>query len=75
MSNQFRNFVSFVPFCLIGFVGYTFDDSVEMIGNEIGQAARWKSGTDIGSLAGRTVRLHFKMKDVDLFAIQFADKK
>jgi hypothetical protein len=47
---------------------------VESIGNEIERAARWKSGTDISKLAGRTVQLHFQMKDADLFAIQFADK-
>lgn len=55
--------------------GFAFEDCVESIGNEIERAARWKSGPDISKLAGRTVQLHFKMKDADLFAIQFADKK
>ncbi|MDB6059795.1 MAG: hypothetical protein JWO95_3639, partial [Verrucomicrobiales bacterium] len=54
--------------------GFTFKDSVESIGNEIERAARWKNGPDISKLAGQTVQLHFKMKDADLFAIQFADK-
>ena len=55
--------------------GYTFEDNIESIGNEIERPARWKSGPDLGKLAGQTVQLHFKMKDADLFAIQFADKK
>jgi hypothetical protein len=54
--------------------GFTFEDNVESIGNEIERAARWKNGTDISKLAGRTVQLHFQMKDADMFAIQFADK-
>ncbi len=54
--------------------GYTFADSVESIGNEIERAARWKSGTDVGKLAGQPVQLHFKIKDADLFAIRFAEQ-
>lgn len=55
--------------------GYTFEDSVESIGNEIERPARWKNGQDVGKLAGKPVQLHLKMKDADLFAIQFAEKK
>lgn len=55
--------------------GYSFADSVESIGNEIERPARWKKGVDVSALAGKTVRLHFKMKDADLYAIQFVEKK
>ncbi|MDB6121851.1 MAG: hypothetical protein JWQ71_844 [Pedosphaera sp.] len=55
--------------------GYTFEDSVEVIGNEIERAVRWKNGADIGQLAGRPVQLHFKMKDADLYAVQFTGQK
>ncbi len=55
--------------------GYSIDDAVEMIGNEIERAARWKSGDDVSSLVGRTVRLKFVMKDADLFALQFVDRE
>ena len=51
--------------------GYTLTDAVELIGNEIDHAARWKPGSDVGSLAGWPMRLRFVMKDADLFAIQF----
>jgi hypothetical protein len=54
---------------------FTLADSVETIGNEIERAVRWKSGSDVGGLAGRPVRLRFVMKDADLFAIRFAGAK
>ena len=55
--------------------GYGFGDSVESIGNEIERPARWKQGVDVSALAERPVRLHFKMKDADLYAIQFVEKR
>jgi len=55
--------------------GYGFGENVESIGNEIDRPARWKQGVDISALAGRAVRLHFKMKDADLYAIQFVEKR
>lgn len=51
--------------------GFTLADSVETIGNEIDRVVRWKSGSDVSSLAGKSVRLLFKMKDAKLFAYQF----
>ncbi len=55
--------------------GYSIDEAVEMIGNEIERAARWKAGDEVSSLVGRTVRLRFAMKDADLYAIQFSNKE
>ncbi len=52
--------------------GFALSDNVEMIGDQIERAVTWKGGTDTGSLAGRTVRLRFAMKDADLFALRFA---
>ncbi len=52
--------------------GYTLADAAETIGNEIERAVRWKGGADVGSLAGRTVRLRFVMRDARLFAMRFA---
>jgi hypothetical protein len=51
--------------------GFAADDCVEIVGNEIERVVRWKNGADVSSLAGKTVRLRFVMKDADLFAIQF----
>jgi hypothetical protein len=52
--------------------GFASADCVEVIGNEIDRAVRWKSGSDLSQLAGKTVRLRFVMKDADLYASQFA---
>jgi hypothetical protein len=52
--------------------GHTLADSVELIGNEIERAVRWKGGDDISKLAGKPVRMHFAMKDADLYALRFA---
>lgn len=55
--------------------GFTLDDSVETIGNEIERRVRWKQGADVGALAGQPVRLRFVMQDADLFALRFAEEK
>jgi hypothetical protein len=52
--------------------GFAAGDCAEVIGNEIDRTVRWKNGSDVSSLAGKTVRLRFVMKDADLFALQFA---
>jgi len=52
--------------------GFAAADCVETIGNEIDRTVRWKSGSDVSSLAGKVVRLRFVMKDADLFALRFA---
>jgi hypothetical protein len=51
--------------------GFAAGDCVEIVGNEIERVIRWKSGADLSSLAGRTVRLRFVMKDADLYALRF----
>jgi len=52
--------------------GFAVVDCVETIGNEIDRTVRWKSGSDVSSLAGKIVRLRFVLKDADLFALRFA---
>lgn len=54
--------------------GFTHDDCPEIIGDEIGRTVSWKQGADVSRLAGRLVRLHFVMKDADLFSLQFQGK-
>lgn len=51
--------------------GFSIDDCVMQIGNEIDRTVTWKSGTDVSALAGRPVRLRFSMKDADVFSFQF----
>ena len=54
--------------------GFAAADCVEVIGNEIDRTVSWKSGSDVSSLAGKTVRLRFVMKDADLYAMRFASE-
>ncbi|MBN1393520.1 MAG: hypothetical protein JW959_00615 [Pirellulales bacterium] len=54
--------------------GFTLDDCPEIIGNHIRRIVTWKQGPDWSSLAGKTVRLRFVLKDADLYAFQFISK-
>ena len=51
--------------------GYAASDCDEILGNRLAFPVRWKSGGDVGALAGRPVRLRFLMKDADVFAMRF----
>jgi hypothetical protein len=51
--------------------GFSLGDSVEMFGDEIELPLAWKSGTDVSSLAGKPVTLHFELKDADLYSYRF----
>jgi hypothetical protein len=52
---------------------YSLADATEIIGDDIERVASWKSGADLGKLAGQTVRLRVIMKDADLFSIRFRE--
>lgn len=51
--------------------GFAAADCLEILGNDIARAVRWKSGPEVGSLAGKTVRLRLVMKDCDLYSLRF----
>ena len=51
--------------------GYRLSECVEIFGNEIERVVRWEQGTNVGSLAGKPIRLRFVMAAADLYAIQF----
>jgi hypothetical protein len=51
--------------------GYTFADCVELNTDDLSRVVAWKSGSDLSALAGKPVRLRFRLKDADLFALQF----
>jgi hypothetical protein len=50
--------------------GFALQDCREMVGNEIERAVAWKDAR-VGTLAGKTVRLRFVLKDADIYAMQF----
>lgn len=55
--------------------GFSLDDAVELIGNEIEREVRWKHGADVGKIAQQPVRLRLVMKDADVYSLRFSEEK
>ena len=53
------------------FPGYSLADCDEIYGDELERAVSWKGSSDLGSLAGRPVRLRFVIKDADVYSFIF----
>ena len=51
--------------------GFSLAESRNLVGDAIEQTVHWAKGSDVSSMAGKTVRLRFVMLEADLFAIQF----
>ena len=51
--------------------GFGLADCPIIFGDELERMVTWKEGPDLTSLAGRSVRLKFEIKDGDLFSMQF----
>ena len=51
--------------------GFSLEECSEIIGDEISRIVSWKKGSEVGSLAGKTIRLRFVMKDADLYSLRF----
>jgi hypothetical protein len=54
--------------------GYTLAECEEIGGNFIDQRVYWKGSAGVSALAGRPVRLHFKLTRAKLYAFQFMGK-
>ena len=52
--------------------GFALEDCRDCFGDAIELPVHWVEGADLGSLAGKPVRLRFVMKDADLYALRFA---
>lgn len=52
--------------------GYTREMSGPIIGNEIKRVVSWAGNTDVSPMAGKEIRLHFYMKDADLYSFKFS---
>ena len=50
--------------------GFSLADCTEIIGDDLAFPVRWRG--DLGSLAGRPVRLRFVLHDADLYSYRFA---
>lgn len=53
--------------------GFTLDQCDEIIGDEIERVVTWSGSGDVAALAGTPVKLRFKMKDADVYSIQFRE--
>ncbi|HOQ87242.1 MAG TPA: hypothetical protein PLQ89_16130, partial [Phycisphaerae bacterium] len=53
--------------------GYTLAECPRIFGDELERPVGWKNGADVGSLAGKPVRLRFVLKDADVFAFRFEE--
>ena len=42
--------------------------------NEINRVVKWNGATSVGALAGKPIRLRFVMRDVHVYAFQFAER-
>ena len=53
------------------FPGFGLQDCDPTFGDATDRPVVWKSGPDVGPLAGRLVRLRFALRDADLYAYRF----
>lgn len=51
--------------------GYTLSDCATLYGDSVDRAVTWSDSRDFGALAGRAVRLRFRLRDADLFSLRF----
>lgn len=54
--------------------GFSIDHSEILFGDSIAKQVLWKSGSNLGRLEGKVVRLKFILKDADLYSIRFGDE-
>ena len=50
-----------------------FDDCEIIVGNEIEHIVRFDDSSDLSAVAGKPVRLKVRMKDANLYSIQFQE--
>ncbi|MDQ2947690.1 MAG: hypothetical protein M3Y27_17440 [Acidobacteriota bacterium] len=53
--------------------GFSLSDAQEIIGDHIARLVGWKIGSNLAELANKTIRLHFVMKDADLYSLRFVN--
>ncbi|MEZ5404454.1 MAG: hypothetical protein R2729_32545 [Bryobacteraceae bacterium] len=51
--------------------GFTLAEAREIVGDQIERVAGWTGGTNVGKLAGKTVRVRLALKDADVFSFRF----
>ncbi len=51
--------------------GYALADCHEIFGDTVDRVVAWKKGSDVSTLAGKPIRLHFELSDADLYSYRF----
>jgi hypothetical protein len=51
---------------------FALSDCQPVFGDSLDRKVTWKAGANVGTLAGKPVRLRFRIEDADLFALRFA---
>ena len=51
--------------------GFTLGDCEEITYNDVAWEVRWQGKADVSALAGKPVKLHFRMTNAKLYAFQF----
>ena len=54
--------------------GYALADCPDVFGDAIERVVAWKNGADVSALAGRPVRLRFRLRDADLYSFRFGNE-
>ncbi len=52
--------------------GFTLADGEILFGSEIAHDVSWTQGANVGTLAGKPVRLRVRLKDADLYSFRFS---
>lgn len=52
--------------------GFTFSDCPEIFGDTVNRQISWKDAKDLSRLSGQEIRLHFLIKDADLYSFNFS---
>jgi hypothetical protein len=53
--------------------GFSLTDADELYGDSVDQVVSWNGGADVSGLAGRVIRLRFRLSDGDLYAFRFQE--
>jgi hypothetical protein len=53
--------------------GFALADSDELFGDALNRVVTWKNRSDVGSLAGRPIRIRVVMRDADLYSLRFQE--
>ncbi|MCY3773125.1 MAG: hypothetical protein OXG98_14060, partial [Gemmatimonadetes bacterium] len=53
--------------------GFSLEECVEVLGDDLERVVRWQDGRELGGLAGTPIRLRFVLRDADLFSFRFRE--